>query len=54
MLRGKLPDGDIDIAGKLELDGALEVRAAPGTKVVIKNLKVVNKGWSVEGESELV
>ena len=27
-----------------------QVRAAPGTKVVIKNLKVVNKGWKVEGE----
>ena len=47
----KPPDGDIDIVGKLELDGALEVRAAPGTKVLIKNLVVSNKGWSVEGES---
>jgi hypothetical protein len=47
----KLPDGDIDIVGKLELDGALEVRAAPGTKVLIKNLVVSNKGWSVDGES---
>ena len=38
-------DGDIEIDG-LKLDGALVVRAkGKGTKVVIKNLSVVNKGY---------
>jgi UDP-sugar pyrophosphorylase len=45
-------DGDIDIQGTLELDGALEIRALPGSKVVIKNLKVHNKGWHVEATDE--
>jgi UDP-sugar pyrophosphorylase len=45
-------DGDIDVQGTLELDGALEIRALPGCKVVIKNLKVHNKGWHVEATDE--
>jgi len=36
-------DGDIVIQ-KLHLDGDLRVRAAPGAKVVIKSLKIVNDG----------
>jgi len=40
-------EGDVDIQGKLHVDGALEVRAAPGTTIIIKNLKVENKGWRI-------
>ena len=40
-------DGDITVES-LELDGALIVRALEGAKVVIKKLKVDNKGWEFE------
>mmetsp|Transcript_66535 Transcript_66535/g.138695 ORF Transcript_66535/g.138695 Transcript_66535/m.138695 type:complete len:666 (-) Transcript_66535:380-2377(-) len=48
-------DGDIHIQGKLELDGALVIRAAPGAKVVVKKLSVANEGWTMvadEGASD--
>jgi UDP-sugar pyrophosphorylase len=40
-------EGDVDIEGSLHVDGAVEIRAAPGAKIVVKSLKVANKGWSV-------
>lgn len=39
-------DGDVSIEG-LELDGTLILRASPGKKLIVKNLKVHNKGWEV-------
>merc|ERR1712113_1350181 len=42
-------DGDVEIDG-LKLDGALVVRAkGKGTKVVIKDLSVANKGYDYTG-----
>jgi len=38
-------EGDVEISG-LELDGALIVRALNGSRVVLKNMKVKNAGWS--------
>ena len=38
--------------GTLDLDGALEVRAAAGTKVIIKKLEVRNKGWQIEASGD--
>jgi UDP-sugar pyrophosphorylase len=40
-------DGENITIDGLDLDGALVIRAAPGTQVSIKNLKVVNKGWEL-------
>jgi len=40
-------DGDIDIIN-LELDGALIIKACPGSKVIIKNLTVKNDGWRMK------
>jgi hypothetical protein len=37
-------DGEITLCA-LTLDGALRVVAAPGAKVIIDGLKVVNDGW---------
>eukprot|EP00920_Eleutheroschizon_duboscqi_P028779 GHVT01069989.1.p1 GENE.GHVT01069989.1~~GHVT01069989.1.p1 ORF type:complete len:528 (+),score=26.79 GHVT01069989.1:1572-3155(+) len=37
-------DGDVELDG-LELRGALVLRAAPGAKLVVKNLRVENLGW---------
>mmetsp|Transcript_30687 Transcript_30687/g.60394 ORF Transcript_30687/g.60394 Transcript_30687/m.60394 type:complete len:116 (+) Transcript_30687:1140-1487(+) len=38
-------EGDVTIEkGGLELDGALELRAAPGSKIVVDGLKVKNNG----------
>ena len=38
-------EGDVEISG-LELDGALVVRALSGSRVVLKDLKVQNAGWT--------
>lgn len=39
--------GDVCIAGKVEIDGALVIKAAPGAKVVVGDLTVSNAGWSL-------
>mmetsp|Transcript_23078 Transcript_23078/g.46707 ORF Transcript_23078/g.46707 Transcript_23078/m.46707 type:complete len:582 (-) Transcript_23078:386-2131(-) len=38
-------EGDISFQGKVTVDGALVIRAAPGAKVVVKDLQVQNEGW---------
>jgi UDP-sugar pyrophosphorylase len=40
-------EGNVDIEGTVEIDGALVVKAGPGAKIVIKSLKVQNKGWKM-------
>jgi len=39
-------------AGRLKLDGALVVRAAPGARVTLRNLEVSNAGWSIARAAE--
>jgi UDP-sugar pyrophosphorylase len=40
-------EGDVVIES-LELDGALHLRAVKGQKLVVRHLKVSNRGWTVE------
>lgn len=42
-------EGDITLQGKVSVDGALVIKAAPGAKVLVKDLTVENEGWEVVG-----
>uniref|UniRef100_A0A6U6C210 UTP-monosaccharide-1-phosphate uridylyltransferase n=1 Tax=Guillardia theta TaxID=55529 RepID=A0A6U6C210_GUITH len=40
-------EGEVFFEGKLKLDGALELRAQPGSSIIVKNLEVTNSGWEI-------
>uniref|UniRef100_A0A7S0YY33 UTP-monosaccharide-1-phosphate uridylyltransferase n=1 Tax=Hemiselmis tepida TaxID=464990 RepID=A0A7S0YY33_9CRYP len=47
-----LLEGEVNVEGRLHLDGALEIRAVSGASVTVRSLTVRNDGWAVRAATQ--